>query len=71
MLNITPKPSKLIFRREESVWTKTIQTLEGNVIWHEETPIIEDDMNSEYFDDWETMTKSLPHFNIVEVERFV
>lgn len=71
-MNITPKPSKLIFRRNGNVWTKTIQTLEGNVLLHEENPITEESMiTEEYFDNWEAMTKGIPVFNIVEVERFI
>jgi hypothetical protein len=70
-MNIQLKPSKLIFRRNENTWTKIIQTLEGNVLLQEDNVLFEEDMTEEFFDAWEEMTKKIPVFNIVEVERFI
>ena len=64
------KEMKLIFTRDETHWVKTITDLNGNFIF-EERNIIMNPPTKEEFDDWETMTKSLPVFNIVEVERFI
>lgn len=64
------KKMKLIFTRDENNWYKRIEDLQGNLILEEVNPIVHE-LTQEYFDDWETMTKSIPVFNIVEVERFL
>lgn len=69
-MDIQIKEMKLIFTRDETHWFKRIEDLQGNTILEESNPILEE-LTSEYFDNWEQMTKSIPVFNIVEVERFL
>ena len=59
------KESKLIFVKKETTWTKTVQTLEGNVLLHEENIIVED-ITFDQIKEWEEQIKKIPVFNIVE-----
>ena len=64
------KPMKLIFSRTETTWKKVIEDLNGVLIYEEINQII-DELTKDEFDAWETQTCSLPHWNIVEVKRFI
>jgi hypothetical protein len=49
-----------------------ITDLNGNIIFEQRgLKLFSEMINKEYFDDWENQMKSNPHFNIVEVERFI
>jgi hypothetical protein len=69
-MEIQIKPMKLIFSRTEDTWKKVIEDLNGNLIYEEVNPIVEEPTKEE-FDNWETQTCSIPHWNIVEVIRFI
>ena len=64
------KPMKLIFSRTKTTWKKVIEDLNGVLIYEEINQII-DELTKDEFDAWETQTCSLPHWNIVEVKRFI
>jgi hypothetical protein len=66
------KDMKLIFSRNGDTWDKVITDLNGNIIFEQRgLKLFSEMINKEYFDDWENQMKSNPHFNIVEVERFI
>ena len=65
---------KLIFSlNQDNTWNKIITYTSDGSIFFEELNLFlpPDDMNKEYFDDWEIQIKSFPNVNIVEVERFI
>jgi len=65
------KDMKLIFSRPNSTqWKKVVEDLDGNLIY-EELNAIFDEPTSEEFDAWEAQTLTIPHWNIVEIERFI
>ena len=71
-MNITIKPMKLIISRTGDTWNKIIQDLEGNLIYEQlGLKLFPEQINKEYFDDWEAQLRKIPHWNIVEVERFI
>lgn len=71
-MNITIKPMKLKFLRNEDTWDKVITDMENNVIFEQRgIKLFEENINKEYFDDWENQLRQIPYWNIVEVERFV
>lgn len=71
-MNIQLKPMKLIFsKNEDNTYNKTITDLNGNIILERKNLIFFEDFNKQYFDDWENQLKTLPWWNIVEVERFI
>jgi hypothetical protein len=66
------KDMKLIISRNGDTWDKVITDLNGNIIFEQRgLKLFSEMINKEYFDDWENQMKSNPHFNIVEVERFI
>jgi len=66
------KDMKLIISRTEDTWDKVITDLNGNIIFEERgIKLFPEMIDKEYFDDWENQMKLNPHFNIVEVERFI
>ena len=71
-MNIQIKPMKLIFTRTETHWNKKIiEQANPDNIFINITFEIFDEPTVEEFDEWEKQIKSLPTFNIVEVERFI
>lgn len=65
---------KLIFSlNQDNTWNKIITyTSDGSIFFEELNLFLSpNDMNKEYFDDWEIQIKSFPNVNIVEVERFI
>lgn len=71
-MNIRIKEMKLIMSRNGDTWDKVIEDLSGNIIFEQRGILLfEQNINKEYFDDWEKMLKSIPHWNIVKVERFI
>lgn len=63
---------KLIISRTGDTWNKIIQDLEGNLIYEQlGLKLFPEQINKEYFDDWEAQLRKIPHWNIVEVERFI
>ena len=71
-MNITIKPMKLKFLRNEDTWDKVVTDTEDNIIFEQRgIKLFEENINKEYFDDWENQLKKIPYWNIVEVERFI
>ena len=69
---MTLKDMKLIISRNGDTWDKVITDLNGNIVFEQiGLKLFPEMINKEYFDDWENQMKSNPHFNIVEVERFI
>lgn len=65
-------PMKLQFVRHDDLWDKLITDMEGNYILEQRNIILfPEQINSEYFDEWEDQLKNIPQYNIVEVERFI
>ena len=65
-------PMKLQFVRHDNMWDKLITDMEGNFILEQRNIILfPEQINSEYFDDWEHQLKNISYYNIVEVERFI
>lgn len=66
------KPMKLVFSRNENTWDKVITNLNGDIILEQRgIKLFPEQINAEYFNDWENQMRSIPHFNIIEVERFI
>lgn len=71
-MNIKIKPMKLQFIRNNDVWDKVITTLDGSIVYEQRGLILNaENINKEYFDNWEAQLKKIPIWNIVEVERFI
>jgi hypothetical protein len=71
-MNITIKPMKLKFLRNEGTWDKVITDMEDNVIFEQRgIKLFEENITEEYFNDWENQLRQIPYWNIVEVERFI
>lgn len=69
---ITIKPMKLILFRDGDTWGKRIVNLDGELVFEQVgLKLFDYQINKEYFDAWEAQLRSLPHWNIVEVERFI
>lgn len=69
---ITIKPMKLILFRDGDTWGKRILNLDGELVYEQTgLKLFDYQINKEYFDAWEAQLKNLPHWNIVEVERFI
>jgi hypothetical protein len=74
MGNLSLPPMKLIMSlNQDNTWNKIVTYISDGSVVSEELNLFlsPDDMNKEYFDTWETQMKSLPLYNIVEVERFI
>ena len=66
------KPMKLIISSDGDTWDKVVTDLRGNIILEQRgLKLFPENNNKEYFNDWENQMRSNPHFNIVEVERFI
>ena len=71
-MNITIKPMKLKFLRNEDTWDKVVTDMEDNVIFEQRgIKLFEENITEDYFNDWENQLRQIPYWNIVEVERFV
>lgn len=71
-MNIQLKPMKLIMSRNQDTWDKVITDIDGNIIFEQRgLKLFEENTHKEYFDGWEAQLKSMPWWNIVEVERFI
>lgn len=71
-MNIQLKPMKLQFIRHEDFWDKVITDMDDNILFEQRNIILlPEQINVEYFNDWEIQMKMIPKFNIVEVERFI
>jgi hypothetical protein len=64
---------KLSIVRDGNTWGKIVTTIaDGNIVYQQFGIILhEENTNKEYFDDWENQLRQLPHWNIIEVERFI
>ena len=64
---------KLSLLRNGDTWDKIVTTVEDGVVVFEQRGLVllEEHVNKEYFDGWENQLRGLPHWNIVEVERFI
>ena len=63
---------KLIISSDGDTWDKVVTDLRGNIILEQRgLKLFPENNNKEYFNDWENQMRSNPHFNIVEVERFI
>lgn len=71
--NTQIKPMKLVFSKTGDTWNKIVTYIEtGDIVFQElNLKFFEDEMDSVYFDNWETQLKNSPILNIVEVERFI
>jgi len=66
------KPMRLVISKNTDTWDKVVTDLTGTVIFEQRgIKLFEENNNKEYFDGWEAQLKSLPFWNIVEVERFI
>lgn len=71
-MNIQIKPMRLTFSRSGDTWNKVITDLNNKVIFQQRgLKLLPEQLNKEYFDDWERQLKQIPHWNIVEVVRFI
>jgi hypothetical protein len=71
-MNIQLKPMKLQFIRHDNFWDKVITDMDGNILFEQRNIILfPEQINVEYFNEWEAQMKGIPKFNIVEVERFI
>ena len=63
---------KLIISSDGNTWDKIITNFNGDIILEQRgLKLFPEQINVEYFNDWENQMRSNPHFNIVEVERFI
>lgn len=64
---------KLSLLRNGDTWDKVVTTIEDGVVVFEQRGLVlfKEHANKEYFDNWENQLRGLPHWNIVEVERFI
>jgi hypothetical protein len=64
--------AKLKFIKNEDKWDKIVTDLDGNIL-HENRGILlnPENLNKQYFDDWENQIRMFNQWNIVEVERFL
>ena len=70
--NTQLKEMKLIISREGDTWNKIIQDLDGNIIFQQlGLKLFPENINKEYFDDWESQLRGISSLNIVQVERFI
>jgi hypothetical protein len=66
------KQMRLIFLRHGDTWGKIVMDLDGNVIFEKTgLKLSPEHNNQEYFNNWEIQIKNIPHFNIVQVDRFI
>jgi hypothetical protein len=66
------KPMRLTISRNGDTWDKVITDLNGVLIFEQRgIKLFEENNNKQYFDEWEAQLRSLPFWNIVEVERFI
>lgn len=73
-INAALKPMKLSFIKSASgdTWDKVISDIHENIIFEQRNITLNEENNTkEYFDSWEAQLRSLPFWNIVEVERFI
>lgn len=71
-MDIQLKPMKVVFSRTDTHWNKKIVELENpSNVFLDITYQIFEEPTKEEFDAWEEQIKSLPHFNVTEVERFI
>jgi hypothetical protein len=71
-MNMHLKPMKLQFIRHDNFWDKVITDMDDNILFEQRNLILlPEQNNAEYFNAWETQMKSIPKFNVVEVERFI
>jgi len=64
--------AKLIFTKHEDRWDQTVLDLNGNVLFEFKNILLSpDQLNKQYFDDWENQMRMFNQWNIVEVERFL
>jgi hypothetical protein len=63
---------KLKLLRNEDTWDKIVTDMSDNVIFEQRGLILfKENINKEYFDDWENQLRQIPYWNIVVVERFI
>jgi hypothetical protein len=71
-MTVTIKPMKLKLLRNEDTWDKIVTDMSDNVIFEQRgLTLFEENINKEYFDDWENQLRQIPYWNIVVVERFI
>ena len=66
------KDMKLIFTiyENEEKWIRTIEDMDGNLIWTSgEEPLLYDQRSEDMLDSWEEQMKHLPFWNIMSHER--
>ncbi len=68
-MEIELKDMKLIFDLNGETYTRTVEDLEGNLIWTNGEEPYDENYGIKIFDEWETQMKQLPFWKIVEVEK--
>ena len=66
-MEIELKDMKLIFTLNCETYTRTVEDLEGNLIWTNGEEPYDENYGIKIFDEWETQMKQLPFWKIVEV----
>ena len=68
-MEIELKDMKLIFTLNGETYTRTVEDLEGNLIWTNGEEPYDENYGIKIFDELETQMKQLPFWKIVEVEK--
>ena len=68
-MEIELKDMKLIFTLNGETYTRTVEDLEGNLIWTNGEEPYDENYGIKIFDEWETQMKQLTFWKIVEVEK--
>jgi hypothetical protein len=64
--------ARLIFTKHEDRWDQTVLDLNNNILFESKNILLgPDQLNKQYFDDWENQFRMFNQWNIVEVERFL
>ena len=64
--------AKLIFTKHEDRWDQIVLDLNNNILFESKNILLgPDQLNKQYFDDWENQFRMFNQWNIVEVERFL
>ncbi len=68
-MEIELKDMKLIFTLNGETYNRTVEDLDGNLIWTSGEEPYDENYGIKIFDEWETQMKQLPFWKIVEVEK--
>lgn len=68
-MDIQLKDMKLIFTLNGDTYSRTVEDLDGNLIWTNGEEPYDENYGVIIFDEWETQMRQLPFWKIVEVEK--